>query len=76
MGHMTVLTYRFYLDGVEVKTVEPQFLTEEEASQANADLARLGMSGRWKRKVVVEAQREKPEFPVYFDAQGREHAEF
>ena len=55
---VTYITYRFYIGGVEQTSVEPIIIPEEEMLVLNADLAEMGLSGRWKRKVDVEWAKE------------------
>jgi hypothetical protein len=53
-GSATFHTYRFYIGGTQETEVEPIIVTEEAKNAMNADLARFGLTGRWKRKVDVE----------------------
>ena len=57
-GTIEFTTYRFYVGGTEETDVEPIIVTEEEKDVMNADLAKFGLSGRWKRKVDVEYAKE------------------
>jgi len=57
-GGIVFKTYRFYLGGEEITQVEPIIVPEEERDVLNADLAAMGMSGRWHRKVDIEYAKE------------------
>lgn len=51
---VTFHTYHFFVGGTQETDVEAIIIPEEDKDVLNADLAALGLSGRWKRRVDVE----------------------